>query len=110
VTRDELRRYDGASVAVLFMMRDGPAEAWSRTLRLDWRDEQLWLGDEDGNGWFLDEESFERIRSIDDDLRETLGRHADGASLFFGVNVGTMPEDRSSITMTGLQIPRSSPG
>lgn len=107
MTREELRRFEGVRVSVLFMLVDQPEEAWSRTLQLGWRDARAWVGDEDGNGWFLDEDLFERVRVIDDDLRESLGRHAGDAQLFLSLNVGTMPEDRSSITMTGLRIPRS---
>ena len=107
MTRDEIRGFDGVRVSVLFMLVDQPDEAWSRTLQLDWRDARAWVGDDDGNGFFLDEELFERVRVIDDDLRESLGRHADDAQLFLYLNVGSMPQDRSAVTMTGLRIPRS---
>ena len=76
-------------------------------LQIEWRDERAWLGDEGGNGWYLDEGLFGRVRTIDDDLRDRLGVHGDGAQLFLSLNVETMPDDRSHVTMTGLRIPFS---
>ena len=107
MTRDELRRFECADVVVLFVLVERDDEAWSRTLQLEWRDERAWLGDQDGNGWFLDEECFGRVRTIDDDLRSRLGVHGDDAQLFLSLNVRSMPDDRSTITMTGLRIPFS---
>jgi hypothetical protein len=106
VTRDELRAFDGADVAVLFMLVDEPDEAWTRTLHLYWQDDRPWIGDKAGKGWFLDEALFDRVRVIDDDLRDSLGRHVDGAQLFLALNVSNLPEGRA-MTMTGLRIPRS---
>ncbi len=110
MTRDELRGFDGARVAVIFVLVDETGEAWFRTLRLDWRGARAWLGDEDGNGWFLDEEMLDRIRVFDDDLRDSLDEYPDDTQLFLSLDVSNMPEERGSITMTGLRIPRSSPG
>ncbi|HWT04533.1 MAG TPA: hypothetical protein VN224_02150 [Xanthomonadales bacterium] len=90
---------------MLFMLVDEPGEAWTRTLRLNRRDARIWIGDETDNGWFLDEALFDRVRVIDDDLRDSLGRHLDDAQLFLRLNVSNLGEGEA-MTKTGLRIPR----
>ncbi|HEV3089596.1 MAG TPA: hypothetical protein VGX96_20510 [Candidatus Elarobacter sp.] len=105
MTREELRGFDGACVAVLFVLVDEADEAWFRTLQLDWHDDGLWLSDEQG-GWRLDESQFERVRFVDDELRQAMGDYVEGAQLFLALDVSNAPNGLDGMTMTGLRIPR----